>query len=243
MELFQQQFEFINTWLTERAKKKQLKRLTWRQGVKWPIAGQRNLVIGRDIGVELGHPDHASVAVTLWGPSTDSPERGSIYLVGPDLTESTGMRLPFAKVVMLRGSGFDAHNTYSRYRRLESVRYEISLKGYMMRAVSQVNREWSRVSNQALLNGFSFEILGSALKDAFTAIDFLDGVEILFVTSSRADVMAFHPLAERIQAVTAAMSKMNSELTADCDNCSYANVCEQVAGLRAMRRSRERGNG
>ena len=206
----------------------------------WPTAGQRNLVIGRDIAVELGHPDDASVRLSSGGRHRVSGGAGASIAWAGSAGIAKGQRRPFAKVVMIRGSGFDADNTYARYRQLEAVRYAIDLQGYMMRAVSQVNREWSRVSHAALENGFSFAVLGSALIAAFTAIDWVDRADVLFVTSSRADVMALQPQAERVRQVTAAMNKMSEEMNFDCESCSYADVCGDVAGLRAMRKAMEK---
>ena len=240
MELFREQFDFIDNWLAERADRNQLTTIADPGPVTWPTAGQRNLVIGRDIAVELGHPDDASVAFIAWGASSGERRGGRIYRVGPDLPASQGQRRPFGKVVMIRGCGFDADNTYERYRQLEAVRYAIDLQGYMMRAVSQANREWSRVSQAALENGFSFAVLGGALIAAFTAIEWVDCADVLFVTSSRADVMVLRPLAERVRQVTAAMNKMSEEMNFDCESCSYADVCGDVAGLRAMRKAMEK---
>ena len=59
-------------------------------------------------------------------------------------------------MVIVGGSDFDEDNTYDRYREMELLRYDIHLKGYMMRGVSQQQREWSRVSKEAINNGFSF---------------------------------------------------------------------------------------
>jgi CO dehydrogenase/acetyl-CoA synthase beta subunit len=240
MELFREQFDYLDNWMAERADRNQLNTFVDQGPLTWPAAGQRNLVIGRDIAVELGHPGDASVAFIIWGASSGDQRDSRVYRVGPDLPASRGQRRPFAKVVMIRGTGFTVDNTYARYRQLDAVRYAIDLKGYMMRAVSQVNREWSRVSHAALENGFSLAVLGGALVAAYTAIDWVDRADVLFVTSSRADVMAFQPQAERVRGVTAAMNKMSEEMNFDCDSCSYADVCGDVAGLRAMRKAMEK---
>ncbi len=239
MDLFREQLTFIDDWLAERKRRGELQRLDGNALPLWPAAGQRSLVIGQDIAVELGHPDDGSVAFLVWSESTDVDRGGRTLLVGPDLPAAGGRRLPFAKVVMIQGRGFDADNISARYRRLEAVRYGIDLRGYMMRAASQVNREWSRVSHAALAEGFNFAILGQALIEAFTAIDFVDRADVLLVTSSRADVMAFRPLADRVTQVIAAMNKMSVEMDLDCGSCAFAPVCDAVDGLRAMRRARE----
>ncbi len=239
MDLFREQFTFINDWLAARERSGELRHLDANVLAPWPAAGQRNLVIGQDIAVELGHPDDGSVAFLVWRESTDDDRGGRTLLVGPDLPMAKGQRLPFAKVVMIQGRGFDADNTHARYRQLEAVRYGIDLRGYMMRAASQVNREWSRVSQAALADGFRFGVLGQALIEAFTTIDFVNRADVLMVTSSRADVMTFRPLADRVTQVIRAMNKMSVEMDLDCGSCTLAPVCEAVDGLRAMRRARE----
>jgi hypothetical protein len=57
--------------------------------------------------------------------------------------------LPFGKVVLLKLQGMDENNCYERHRQIDMARYDLNLKGYMMRAASQYMREWSRVSREA----------------------------------------------------------------------------------------------
>ncbi len=239
MDLFLEQFAFIEDWLAKRRHRRDLQQLDVTPAITWPAGGKRNLVIGQDIAVELGHPEDGSLASLIWRESQDDDCGGRTWLLGPDLPEASGWRLPLAKVIMIYGRGFAAENTYARYRQLESVRYAIDLKGYMMRAASQVSREWSRVSHAALADGFSLGILGSALIQAYTTLDYVDRADVLLVTSSRDDVMAFKPLADRVHAVIAAMSGMSTALDLDCGSCSFAPVCDAVDGLRAMHQALE----
>ena len=85
MDLFPEQFAFINDWLAARERRGDLQRLEGNPLPPWPAAGQRNLVIGQDIAVELGHPDDGSVAFLIWRASTEDCRGGRTYLVGPDL--------------------------------------------------------------------------------------------------------------------------------------------------------------
>ncbi len=238
MDLFPEQFAFIEDWLADR-RRSELQHLDVTPSMAGPAGGKRNLVIGQDIAVELGHPEDGSLASLIWRASRGDDHGGRIWLVGPDLPAAKGRRLPLAKVVMIHGRGFDADNTYARYRQLESVRYGVDLKGYMLRAASQVSREWSRVSHAALADGFSLGILGSALIQAYTTLDYVDRADVLLVTSSRDDVMTFKPLADRVHAVIAAMSGMSTALDLDCGTCSFAPVCDAVDGLRAMHQALE----
>jgi len=90
MALFREQFDFLDTWMADRADRSQLITIADQGPQTWPAAGQRNLVIGRDIAVELGHPGDASVAFILWGASSGDQRDSRVYRVGPDLPASRG---------------------------------------------------------------------------------------------------------------------------------------------------------
>lgn len=243
MDLFAEDFAFVEDWLAARRRRREIRALEDGSHGAWPAGGRRNLVIGQDVAVELGHPADGSLASLIWRESAGDQRGGRTWLAGPDLAEARGARLPLAKVVMIHGRGFTAANTYGRYRQLEMVRYGLDLKGYMLRAASQVSREWSRISQAALAGGFSLGVLGSALIRAYTSLDYVDRVDVLLVTASRDAVMAFQPMAERVRQVIAAMSGMRETIDFDCGRCSFASVCDAVGGLRAMHQALETQDG
>jgi len=209
------------------------------KGCPWPIGGKNNIVLAQDTGVELGNPRQESLSLILW---TDMPSRisdGQITVIGPDLPESRGKSLPFAKIVIAAVHGFSEENTCDRWQEMDLLRFDIDLAGYMMRAVSQYQREWSRVSHDSLDKGFSLSILGSALIDTMKAKEYIDAVEILFVTESPEAVRELRELAGGAMAIIGALSRMNEEIDADCTNCDYRAVCDAVDGLREMHAARK----
>jgi CO dehydrogenase/acetyl-CoA synthase beta subunit len=155
-------------------------------------------------------------------------------VVGPDLPALSGRQASFGKVVLVAGDDFNEDNSFDRYREMELLRYDIPLKGYMMRAVSQYQREWSRVSREAISNGFSFKILGAALLDKFLQLTYVRAAEVMFVTSSREDVIELNEIAEEAVKIIGAMNKMAADLSFDCDTCEYNDVCDDVSELRSM---------
>ncbi len=209
----------------------------------WPLVENKPLVMGQDTAVELGNPKTASTSQLLWTNTRDLIQNRRISIVGPDLSEMDGSQAPFGKIVLVAGEGFDEKNSYSRYRALEKVRYTLNLEGYMMRGASQFQREWSRVSHGALKDGFSLKILGAALMDRYLELDFVRSVEIVFITSSTADVLAMNQVSASAMTIIGAMNKMTGEMATemalDCDACEYVEVCSEVASLRSMRRRRK----
>lgn len=205
--------------------------------VSWPPGGGKNVVMSRDMAVELGNPSDESVSFVLWVDKPDLVRDGVITIVGSDLPERAGVSLPFGKVVVAGVRGFNEENSYNRYREMELLRYDLDLKGYMMRAVSQYQREWSRVSREALEAGFSLKVLGGALIDRFREKDYVESVEVVFITSSREDVRELRGILEGAMRVVSAMNKMVEEMSFDCSTCEYNDVCSEVGELRNMRNS------
>lgn len=205
----------------------------------WPSGKGRNVVLSEDMALDLGNPQMNSVSCLIWTQATGLVQDGRISLIGPDIKESSGKSLPFGKVVLAQVSGFDEETTYDRYKDMEAVRYSLDLKGYMIRAVSQYQREWSRISKEAVQNGFSFEILADALRKEYLKKDYIHAVEFLFVTSSAGDVSDLQEITKNVGRKVSALNKMLSEIDADCDECEYNDVCDEVDELKNMKKKRD----
>lgn len=205
---------------------------------QWPSGERGNIVLASDTGVELGNPEKESASFIVWTDNTGQIRDGRINLIGPDISESKGGSLPFGRVVILGVKGMDENNCYERHRQIDTARYNLNLKGYMMRAVSQYMREWSRVSNEALADGFDFATLAGALSSIYRPMEFIESAEYIFVTSSAEDVRFIGEKGSRVQRLIGAMNKMATEMTFDCGSCDYTDICSEVEGLRSMRRKR-----
>ncbi|HOT46493.1 MAG TPA: hypothetical protein PLM53_13905 [Spirochaetota bacterium] len=201
----------------------------------WPAGEKGNIVLQCDTAVELGNPRDESASFLVWTGDADLVRDGMITRIGPDAAGSDGARLPLGKAVILHVEGFTEENCYERHREIELARYDVNLKGYMMRAVSQYMREWSRISRQAIADGFSLDVLASALMDRHRRLDYVRGAEILIVTSSPDDVRSLQHVGERAVRLIGAMNKMARELSFDCGTCDFTDVCGEVSELRSMR--------
>lgn len=235
MGLFDKHYSEITAFLDQKKSQDIVSELFPAPGCNWPTEKNRNLVLGQDTAVELGNPKDASTSFLLWKNQPDKIKNGRITIVGPDLPQLSGKQVSFGKIVIIDASDFDADNSYDRYREMELLRYDIHLKGYMMRGVSQQQREWSRVSIDAINNGFSFKHLGGALIDQFSQMPYVRAVETIFITSSKEDVLEMQTISNSIGLLINAMNKMAEEMSFDCDECEYNEVCGDVEELRSMR--------
>jgi len=201
----------------------------------WPSGGPRNIVLGEDVGLELGNPRDESVACVLWSHDPAAVRDGALTLVGPDLPESTGKALPFGKVVLVGVEGCNEDNIYERCMELDHLRFNIDLEGFMLKAASQYQREWCRISKRALGTGFSFGYLAAALMEELKAVPYVFSAELIFVTLSSQMVREMREIVNPAMRMIAAMDKMASEMDFDCDECEYEDVCDEADILRGMR--------
>jgi CO dehydrogenase/acetyl-CoA synthase beta subunit len=240
MQFYDTIIDEIKVFQAQKAEAGELKELVFSRNHLWPAAGDRNLVLQSDTAIELGNPADEAVALSLWTEAPGKVKDNRITLVGPDITASAASRLVFGKIILIEGGGFEGDNAYDRYREMDLVRFDLSLKGYMMRAASQKMREWSRISKDAVDSGFSFSVLGSALIAEFKKIDYIKSVEVIFITSTAEDVAALRPMSEQVWKINSAMTKMVEEMASDCSDCEFEEVCDEVTELRKMRKTKEK---
>jgi CO dehydrogenase/acetyl-CoA synthase beta subunit len=239
--MFNKHFNSIQEYLKKKRGDGKVSELFHNGKTAWPMDKNRNLVMAHDTAVELGNPRDASLAFLLWINDPEKLLHGRITVIGPDLPQLTGKQASFGKIVMVAGDDFNEDNSFDRYREMELLRYDIPLKGYMMRAVSQYQREWSRVSRDAIDNGFSFRLLGGALIDKFLELEYVRAIETIFITSSREDVLELSTIADEAVKIIGAMNKMAADLSFDCDTCEYNEVCDDVSELRNMHSKLKKG--
>lgn len=234
MGLFDRQLQAVREFIAAKERQGTAGPLPRFTGPEWPTAGRANVVLSRDTAVEMGHPERESVSFLLWTGDTREVRDGAITLIGPDLPACGGMSIPFGKIVIAGVEGFNEDNSYLRCREMEEVKYLVDLRGYMMRAASQYRREWSRVSREALSDGFSLSVLGSSLIDRFRKLEYVRAVELIFITSGTGDIRELAPVSDETAMIMSAMNRMANELSLDCDTCDYSPVCGEVSELRTM---------
>ena len=237
MSLLDQPLKEIRAYMDNKRVQGRARELPLAPVIPWATSPQ--IVLREDMGLELGKPGFASRSVLLWGSGTDVVD-SRITLVGHDFWDFPSSNLPFAQFIMVGGRFGDE---YECYRDLRDASYGLCLNGFMMRFYPSRQSIWCRVSREALASGFGVQVMGSALIQKIKNLDFVDSVEVLFITSSKADVDELDPAADLVLDVVKALMKMCENMNLDCDSCEYVKVCASVEGLRHLRKRLQAGPG
>lgn len=242
MELFETVNADLDAFLMKKKERGKSTRFDHERPISWTVEAGRNLVLEQDTAVELGNPKNFSTAGLFWLDDPQKVHHGRITIVGSDIGELEGRKISFGKILRVGIDRCDPENDHTRYLEMELVRYRLNLKGYMMRGVSQYQREWVRISQEALDKGFSFKILGGGLVDAFSRLDYVNAVEVVFVTSGRNDVAALHGINEKAGRIIRALQKRSESHATDCATCDYKEICLKIDRMKnAYRKKKDDG--
>jgi len=192
--------------------------------------GPPSVVVGEDVGAELGQPGTVSHAMVLTTAEKDLIEDGRVRCMGPDLDLAAQDARPYAQVVMLAHNG-DPPDPFE----LETTQYLPNrLSGLMARTVP--GRLWVRISKQALQGGFRLHTLGSALVAAFR-MDFpqVTGAEVLLATAEveRLDQVAAESkvLSGQHRKLVLVEDGVYECTDLNCDSCDQKEVCDALKDI------------
>ncbi len=205
------------------------------RSITWPQSEKSGLVLIPNLAVELGSPEVSSVSFQTWTQDASMVNDETITIIGPDISISSEKRLPFGKIIIAEVEGFNENNAADRTREMFLSKFNISLSGFMLKSASNYMAEWCRISKDAVNSNFSFQILGSSLINELKKLDYVRSVEIIFVTSSNEDVNELFEIGNRSVRIVNAMSKMVNEMSYDCGECEFQDICEDADELREIR--------
>jgi CO dehydrogenase/acetyl-CoA synthase beta subunit len=205
------------------------------RSITWPRSENSGLVLMPDLAVELGSPDVASVSFQTWTQDASIVNDETITIIGSDISKTCDQNLSFGKIIIAEVEGFNENNAAERTREMFLSKFDLSLKGFMLKSASNYMAEWCRISIDAVDNNFSFQVLGSSLINELKKLDYVRSVEIIFVTSSKEDVNELFEIGNRSVRIVNALSKMVNEMSYDCGECEFQDICEDADELREIR--------
>lgn len=243
MDLYDKHIEEILAVLRNEAHVEQTT-LLYNKEHAWPRVEKEQLIMLADTALELGHNKTASLESIIWTEKEETVQDERITLYGPDVAELAanchGQPVSFGKIVLLASDDdIDEEEAYEFFENIDIIRYSLKLEGYMLRGFFQHNREWSRISKDALTNGFNFETLGTELIRDYKKLVHVKAVEVIFFTDE--------PLINRLKSTTAACNKISSALNKiadniimDCGHCSEKAICDEIGEMKEMHKKRVR---
>jgi CO dehydrogenase/acetyl-CoA synthase beta subunit len=211
--------------------------------------GQRSspLILKENTAVELGGPLTANSRFMLRTANASLVSHRKVTLIGPDIAQIRNGVYPFGQVIMVAGPSLNGQNRLKVERTL-SVAEQIP--GYMARSTG--GKIWSRISLEALDSGFSLRSLGTSIVAHLAAAlsDILTAVELLFVTSSVADVHEMEKIGAQVRKLDHDLrrqrltktgeSEYQCEAEISCEVCPDNVVCNEIRQILTIRKKGKR---
>jgi len=230
LELFKEPLEHLRAYLEAADRCNRLHRYTYKSSLAWPL--QTSLVLQEDTAVELGGAG-GSLFLILWTAQEELIRPDCISLVGPDLTETSRVKLPFTQVILVRGGH---RNEYETYQTLLDTVLATRLEGISIRIWPNRCRIWCRVNRAALGRNFNLRRYGYTLLKRLKTLPSVQEAEIIFVTEAVHQGTLPATAATKVQETLEVLLKIYEDLNFDCESCAYKEVCAEVTGLREIHR-------
>ena len=200
----------------------------------WKDTGRNELVMLREAAYELGGNGKPAVSFSCFTTDESLVGEDEVWLIGPDLTEIKG-DCPFARIVLfsIQDVG-EEDEAYRALQDIEFVRYHVYPDGYMIRALSEDNREQVRIRKSALREGISFKGVGFDYIRKFKTNENVRNVRVIFITRPDADFKALKDSARKVSDITRSLNTILEGIPTDCDSCGLKDICDEVEGMREL---------
>ena len=190
------------------------KKWTYDPAACWAETSRNELVMLREAAYELGGSAKSAVSYSCFTTDERLVGPDEVWLYGPDLSE--------------------IREAYRALQDIEFVKYHVFPKGYMIRALSEDNREQVRVSRDAIRGGISFRNVGFNYIRKFREKENVRGVRVIFVTAPEADYPGLRAQARKVTDITRSLSTILDGIPTDCDSCGLREICDEVEGMREL---------
>ena len=161
-------------------------------------------------------------------------DKDEIILIGPDLneikTDCSYARIVFLLVDDVEKNGPDSF--YEILKNIEISKYNIAIKGFMIRASALTLREQVRVSKEAIKNKLTFAQIGNQFVYEFHKDPHVLGAKILFVTSSNVFYNELESIANKSHERSEAYNHMLKDSVMNCKKCAWKPVCAEVDEMK-----------
>lgn len=201
----------------------------------WELTDRNELILGKEMAYELGSTGNKATSFQCLTSSKDLISKDEILLYGSDLNKIK-KNASYAKIVLLNVEDLegDSERIYHQIKDLEFIKYDVMMKGFMVRTSSYDKLEQVRVSKTAIKNGISFEKIGNEYLKAYKQDPKVNFAKIIFITE---DMPIFEELSEnasKVDKIAQTLNKVLYDMTFDCNTCSLKDICDEVEGLKEL---------
>ena len=195
------------------------------------VSNKNSVILLSDTAFELG--GNNKPCVSGLAVSSDITFSNSVYLLGNDLDEIKADS-PFAKFVFIQVKDFsDEQETFNKIKELESLRYRLSVDGFMTRASALNMREQIRISKKVLKSNITLSDYGKTLLNEYLKFSYVKSAEIYFVTAFD-DFEKLNAFAKKMHQTTSALNHIFDNVMFDCSTCNLKEICDEVDGLKEL---------
>ncbi len=201
----------------------------------FPLLSDPNeLILQKEQAYELGAGSYDSFSFMAVTQSEELVKKDEVVLYGPDISEikndTSYGRIVFLLVDDVESSGPDAF--YEILKDIEISKYNLGVKGFMLRASALTNREQIRVSKEAVKNKLSFEQVGNLMINELHKNPHVIKAKIIFISLPEGPYNELDNIAEKSEKRSEAYNHMLKDSVMNCRHCEWKPVCAEIGEMK-----------
>ena len=209
--------------------------------IKIGLSGYREIILEEETGLELGGVNRNSFSIIFPISDIQLVEHGKITLLGKEISKITDTSIDFGMMILI-GINKSTDKEIDELKHLNFI--SNGIEGFSIRTIPR--RFWCRISNSALMKGFSFEFLGKAIislyKQKFN--DLIESIEIIFINSYQDSIEQFIVHSSDIlskskekwkKKIEAWRKRIDCDYDWGCEICPYREECYNVKQVLVSR--------
>ncbi len=196
--------------------------------------GDPNQIVFRsDCAFELGGSNKAGYAGSLISSDPNLIGEEGTIVYGPDIKDIDADAF-YARIALIEvddeamGEGKEL---YSSIRKIDYVRYHVTLDQIMFRISPISLKETIAISKKAKEKGLGFKDIGAAFIDAYHSLKTVKKVRMIFITDPTFDYEALSQIIKRSEDITKTLDHLTNKVKMDCHSCGLKKICEEVETL------------
>ncbi len=199
----------------------------------WAKGDPNELIFRSDAAFELGGQGKEAIAGTFFTSDSNYVGDEGILVYGPDIKDLKGDS-SYARIALIEVDDSkmgEGKEIYSSIRKIDYVRYHVSLKGMMFRFSPLSSKESIVISKKAADNRLSFKDIGTHFINGFKALPQVKKVKMIFITDPNFDYQELARISNKAEDITKALDHLLGKVKMDCHSCALQKVCAEVETL------------
>jgi CO dehydrogenase/acetyl-CoA synthase beta subunit len=210
------------------------------------IDKNKGIVLKEELGIELGGMSNTSFSLIYPTNKKLDDDRDLVFVLGNEIQQINTKAINFGIFILIQSDQLD-DSLFTQLRHFSSISNDI--EGFSIRSIPR--RFWSRISDEAIKKGFSFEFFGKAIIHSYKKRyeGFINSMKVFMINSDKQIITEFLTCVSTMKAemnqrwkkkIEDWKKRIDCDYQWACEICPYISACQNIQEILERRKKIEK---